>query len=193
VGNDIKWLVQYGDVLKEEENINLFNYIVTKEKLFKDTGGINYSSLEFYHKWRKSKILYFSDFKEFTPNLEQFIRQHFIEVCERLKIEPFKIHDIDFQLTSHNDGEQFMIHKDKGTKETEGRMLTFVYYFHSLSKKFSGGELLFPENGNISIEPVNNTIIFFNPTLSHKVLPVSCPSKEFKDGRFTVNGWIQKL
>lgn len=189
---DIKVLVQYGDVLKKEVNKNLLKYIVSKENLFKDTGGANYSSHEMYHDWRKSKVLYKKDFQEFVPYLEKFIKKHFQEIYQSLKIEPFKIHDIDFQLTSHNDGERFKLHKDKSTPATEERMVTFVYYFHAPVKKFSGGELLFSEGGRMMVEPVNNTIVFFNPTHTHEVLDVSCPSKKFKDGRFTINGWILK-
>jgi Rps23 Pro-64 3,4-dihydroxylase Tpa1-like proline 4-hydroxylase len=189
---DIKALVQYADVLEEELNKNLLNYIVGKEKSFKYTGGANYSEYEIYHEWRKSKVIYRKEFADFIPPLEKFIREHFEEVCASLRIEPFAIHGFDFQLTSHNDGEQFKLHKDKSTPITENRMVTFVYYFHSKVKKFSGGELLFPEGGRIMTEPVNNTIVFFNPTHTHEVLQVSCPSKKFEDGRFTINGWILK-
>jgi SM-20-related protein len=185
-------LVQFGDVLKKEVNKNLLQYIVSKEKLFKDTGGANYSSYEIYHDWRKSKVLYKKDFQDFVPHLEKFIKKHFVKVCQCLEMEPFKIHDIDYQLTSHNDGERFKMHKDKSTPATEERMVTFVYYFNSPVKKFTGGELLLSEGGRMLVEPVNNTIVFFNPTHTHEVLEVSCPSKKFKDGRFTINGWILK-
>jgi SM-20-related protein len=188
----VKCLIQYSNVLKKEANKNLLNYIATREKLFAYTGGKAYSSIKKYHEWRKSKVLYHWDFKEFVPHFEEVIHKHFEEVCKRLNIEPFKIQRIDFQLTSHNDGEQFRLHKDKSTKLTEDRMITFVYYFHSAVKKFTGGELLFPENGRIKVEPVNNTIVFFDPTLTHEVLQVSCPSKKFEDGRFTINGWVNR-
>ncbi len=189
---DIKVVIQYADVLKNETNKALLRNILSKEKLFKFTGGANYSSYEIYHDWRKSQVLYKKDFIDFVPHLEKFIKKHFNEICQCLKIEPFKIHDIDYQLTSHNDGELFKLHKDKSTPATEERMITFVYYFNSPVKKFSGGELLFPEGGDLLIKPVNNTIVFFNPTHTHEVLKVSCPSKKFKDGRFTINGWILK-
>jgi Rps23 Pro-64 3,4-dihydroxylase Tpa1-like proline 4-hydroxylase len=91
----------------------------------------------------------------------------------------------------------FKVHQDRTTSAatdeiTKNRVLTFVYYFHSPVKKFTGGNLVFPSNGGITIEPVNNSIVFFSPILWHEVLPVTCPSKEFINGRFTINGWIIK-
>jgi Rps23 Pro-64 3,4-dihydroxylase Tpa1-like proline 4-hydroxylase len=43
-----------------------------------------------------------------------------------------------------------------------------------------------------TIEPRNNSIVFFQSFYLHEVLPVSCPSKTFSDSRFTVNGWVRK-
>ncbi|MBE9012911.1 2OG-Fe(II) oxygenase, partial [Pseudanabaenaceae cyanobacterium LEGE 13415] len=42
------------------------------------------------------------------------------------------------------------------------------------------------------IQPINNSIIFFPSHFLHEVLPVSCPSRQFADSRFTLNGWIRR-
>lgn len=34
-------------------------------------------------------------------------------------------------------------------------------------------------------------IIFFLSRYMHEVLPVKCPSRNFADSRFTINGWIR--
>jgi SM-20-related protein len=187
-------LVQYGNVLKKEVYRSLFQYVVKNEKMFVDAEVVNSYSPEEYKDWRKSKVLYDSDLKEYVPYFKNIIKKKFGEVCQCLNIKPFEIHSLDIQVTSHNDGDQFKLHQDKDEVHdvTEDRMITFVYYFHSPVKKFNGGELLFPGNGRMIVEPVNNTIIFFNPILVHQVLPVSCPDKKFRSGRFSVNGWVLK-
>jgi hypothetical protein len=70
------------------------------------------------------------------------------------------------------------------------RLLTYVYYFHSVPKRFKGGQLIIHglEPQESVVEPENNTCIFFPAHCYHQVLPVAC--RDFVDGRFSVNGWI---
>jgi len=35
-------------------------------------------------------------------------------------------------------------------------------------------------------------ILFFDSHLIHEVLPLNVPSGEFADGRFTLNGWLNR-
>jgi Rps23 Pro-64 3,4-dihydroxylase Tpa1-like proline 4-hydroxylase len=178
---DVKCVIQYGDVLNKEVNQNLFQYAIAQKKLFTT-----------YSVMRMPKVLFRWDFENFIPYFERVAGKHFNEVCQCLRIEPFKIHKIDYQLAIYNEWEPFLLHWDKGGRRMEDRMITFVYYFHSPEKKFSGGELHFPENGSIKVEPTNNTMVFSNPTLSHGVMPVTCVGNKFKNGRFAVTGWIMK-
>jgi Rps23 Pro-64 3,4-dihydroxylase Tpa1-like proline 4-hydroxylase len=39
---------------------------------------------------------------------------------------------------------------------------------------------------------MQNQIVFFPSETLHEVLPVECPSGEFADSRFTVNGWLHR-
>ena len=41
-------------------------------------------------------------------------------------------------------------------------------------------------------EPRNNSIVFFHAAVMHEVTQVRVPSKDFRDSRFTVNGWIHR-
>ena len=70
-------------------------------------------------------------------------------------------------------------------------------------KQFSGGELRIydsrRENDNYvptanyrTIVPEQNQLVLFASGLSHEITPVDCPSGQFADSRFTVNGWIHK-
>jgi SM-20-related protein len=50
------------------------------------------------------------------------------------------------------------------------RLLTYVYYFHSVPKRFTGGQLII-QNVNPEesvVEPDNNTCIVFRPTATTK-------------------------
>jgi Rps23 Pro-64 3,4-dihydroxylase Tpa1-like proline 4-hydroxylase len=78
-----------------------------------------------------------------------------------------------------------------------------VYYFNREPKGFTGGELRIYDdvvrNGKLSstdtfqvIEPRHNSIVFFQSAIMHEVMPVSMPSKQFRDARFTVNGWVER-
>lgn len=95
------------------------------------------------------------------------------------------------------------MHNDNGSSETQNRELTYVYYFYREPKPFSGGELLLYdskiENNYYvqadsfkTVEPRNNSIVFFPSRYLHEVKLVSCPSKAFADSRFTINGWIRR-
>jgi SM-20-related protein len=108
---------------------------------------------------------------------------------------------VDCQVTAHNDGDFYGVHNDSGAAGLEHRTISYVYYFRSRPRPFRGGELrlydVAVENGvyvagdeHRLIEPKDNSVIFFPSHTMHEVLPVSCPSKQFADSRFTVNGWI---
>src|SRR5262249_19683336 len=41
-----------------------------------------------------------------------------------------------------------------------------------------------------TITPRQNTLVLFQSSYDHEVMPVRCPSRKFANSRFTVNGWI---
>ncbi len=152
--------------------------------------------------YRKSSILYATLF----PDLYEFLRKKLIatlpSILTQLNIAPFSVSQVEMQLTAHNDGCFYKIHNDSGSPETNTRILTYVYYFYKEPKNFSGGNLrlyatewqngyALNEREFIDIEPHNNSIVFFDSRCKHEVMPVSCPSRRFEDGRFTLNGWLR--
>ena len=43
-----------------------------------------------------------------------------------------------------------------------------------------------------TVEPTDNSIVFFASEEMHEVRPVVCESRAFMDSRFTINGWIAR-
>ena len=131
------------------------------------------------------------------------IRASMPEVMPQLRLGKFAIGNIDCQITANVDGSYFKIHTDAGANETVKRQFTYVYYFNREPKGFTGGELRIYDdtirNGKLVatdsyqvIEPQHNSIVFFQAAVMHEVMPVHALSKQFRDARFTVNGWIER-
>jgi Rps23 Pro-64 3,4-dihydroxylase Tpa1-like proline 4-hydroxylase len=150
---------------------------------------------------RESVVLH--SFPEFSKLITRRIHAVIPDVLAKLELPPFKVTQIEAQLTAHNDRNYYKIHNDNGSPETTTRELTYVYYFYREPKPFSGGELLIYdskiENNYYvqaetfhTVEPRNNSIVFFLSRYMHEVLPVRCPSRVFADSRFTINGWVRR-
>ena len=125
------------------------------------------------------------------------------EVMPQLRVGRFAVGAIDCQVTASGDGAYFKVHTDAGINETYKRQYTYVYYFHREPKGFSGGELRIYDdvirNGKLVatdsyqlVEPRHNTMVFFQAAVMHEVMPVRVQSRQFRDARFTVNGWIER-
>jgi len=131
------------------------------------------------------------------------IRAIMPEVMEQLRIGAFTVGKIDCQITANVDGSYFKAHTDAGHDGPIKRVLTYVYYFNRDPKGFTGGELRIYDdelrNGKFVatesfqiVEPRNNSIVFFNAAVMHEIMSVVVPSKQFRDARFTVNGWVER-
>jgi Rps23 Pro-64 3,4-dihydroxylase Tpa1-like proline 4-hydroxylase len=125
------------------------------------------------------------------------------EVMPQLRLGRFSVGNIDCQITASVDGSYFKQHTDAGANETYKRQLTYVYYFNRDPKRFAGGELRVYDDtirsGKLAatesfqlVEPRHNSIVFFQAAVMHEVMPVSMPTRDFRDARFTVNGWIER-
>lgn len=142
---------------------------------------------------RISTVLYEADIPHMKNLFVEKIRDNLSEVCARLAIASFEPARVEIQATAHHDGAFFKRHTDSAAGRNVGRILSFVYYIWREPKLFSGGNLKFyGADGTVSdqIDPEDNSIVFFPSVLDHEVTLVTCPSKSFCDGRFTVNGWV---
>lgn len=188
--------IQIDNFLSSEEHERLIKYVIANKSAF------TASNTSTNHKdYRRSMALY--SFPEFSELIVNKIQKMFPDIISKLDIPSFEISQIESQLTAHNDGNFYKIHNDNGSKETATRELTYVYYFYREPKKFSGGELVIYDskvenNFYVSaesfktVEPRNNSIVFFLSRYMHEVLRVNCPSKSFADSRFTINGWVRR-
>ena len=124
-------------------------------------------------------------------------------VLQKWGRDPFAVSRIETQTTASNHGDFFRCHSDNAADEVASREVTFVYFFHREPKQFTGGELRIydsrRENENYvptanyrTIVPEQNQLVMFASGLSHEITPVDCPSGQFADSRFTINGWIHK-
>jgi tetratricopeptide (TPR) repeat protein len=121
----------------------------------------------------------------------------------RLQLAPFKIGRFVLQVRAYSHGHFFAIHRDAPPNSpAANRMSNFVYYFHRVPRPYTGGELLlfdsdidadtFDNTKFTCISPEDNTLVIFPPNYYHCVVPVRCPSRDFGDSRFVINGHIYR-
>lgn len=184
------------DFLAPQVHQQLMPYALANEARFVDT--TTSTSAKGY---RESVVLH--DFPEFAEIIRKTVR--LVQPRVQRELGCAALGDvIEAQMTSHNDGNYYKVHNDNGHPDIAKRELTYVYYFHGQPKAFSGGELKLYDSrvenkfyvaaeSSQTIEPRDNRIVFFLSRYMHEVLPVRCPSRQFKDGRFTINGWLHRF
>jgi Rps23 Pro-64 3,4-dihydroxylase Tpa1-like proline 4-hydroxylase len=152
--------------------------------------------------YRKSRVLY--DLGEYGPLIQQRVLSMLPDALKLFNREPFELSHIDIQVTASNDRDFFKVHNDNGHNDppdVSRREISFVHYFNSEPKAFTGGHLRFYDSQDGLIEssgdrrvrtiiPRQNTLVLFPSSYSHEVLPVSCPTGKFAHSRFTANGWF---
>ncbi|MEG4988723.1 2OG-Fe(II) oxygenase [Microcoleus sp. BR0-C5] len=187
---------QIDNFLTPAEKNKLIKYVLAKESEFVST-----STSTNAEDYRRSMVLH--SFPEFSELMVNRIKAILPDVLQKLNIPSFPLGEIEAQLTMHNDNNFYKLHNDSGSPDTASRFFTYVYYFYREPKAFSGGELQIYDSkieNNFyvadktfrTVEPRNNSIVFFLSRYMHEVLRVSCPSKAFADSRFTINGWVRK-
>lgn len=185
----------YTGYLEPGINAELYAHAIAKQADFEHTQTVGLNGKGILNvDYRNSLSLRLKKFIDYYKILQTKIEEELPVIVEKLGLEPFELGHVEMHLTSHNHGEFYKPHIDNGQGKLKNRVITFVYYFHSLPKKFEGGQLLFLQNKPkpLIVQPDNNSIVFFNSSFLHAVHPVTCPSQKFEDGRFTLNGWIWK-
>lgn len=179
----------------------LLEYAVAHEQEFSAATIVDdeHGELVIDERLRRARVL--TDLGDFRPKFEERLREALSPVLSQLKMEPFPVGEIEIQLTASGDGDFFRMHKDGDDQST--RELSFVYFFHSEPRRYSGGELRIfdaevvdgrevPTDRSQILSPRQDVVVFFPSSNEHELLPVRVPSKSFADSRFTVNGWIHR-
>jgi SM-20-related protein len=181
--------------LTVEENRRVFDYAIQHQLNFVASKVVTNEA-----DYRKSMIL--PKFDELEIDLEGQLREILPEVFTRFGMITPPLVVFEKQLTTHNDGGYFKIHNDNGSPESASRLLTYVYYFQRDLAAFTGGQIRIYDSKVVDntcvaadtfvdLQPENNMVLLFPSRLLHAVMPIRCPSRQFADGRFTLNGWIR--
>jgi Rps23 Pro-64 3,4-dihydroxylase Tpa1-like proline 4-hydroxylase len=192
------------DFLTRSELRTFTRYVLAREHDFTDSAVIPQGLPEGTTdpSYRKSRVLY--ELGHYGPLFQQRLIELLPNALKVFGREPFELSRIDVQITASNDGDFFKVHQDNSHMDPPDiplRELSFVHYFNSEPKAFTGGQLRFydAEDGCIessnerrlrTIVPSQNTLVLFPSSYSHEVLPVKCPTGKFAHSRFTANGWF---
>ena len=182
--------------LTPEENRYLLDYVAQHESDFvKSKLDIDVPD------YRKSMVL--PKFDDLGIDLENRISEMLPELFAHFALELPDQPIFETQLTTHNDGGYLRIHNDNGSEVPSDRVMTYVYYFFHEPQAFRGGQLRVYDSKVVNnvwvaadtfvdLAPENNMMLCFPSRLLHEVLPMECSSRQFADGRFTLNGWVRK-
>ncbi len=151
--------------------------------------------------YRNNLMLPLFQHSEFSERFFHRVRAHLGDILPTFQIPATIVNHLDGQLSATNNGGYYGLHNDNGSRGTASREITFVYYFYRDPKPFAGGTLVLYDtkvkrrhstraDSFQTIEPRNNSIVFFLSGCMHEVLPVRCPSQDFGHSRFAVNGWV---
>ena len=191
------------EFLTSAELNTLTQYVLENEMRFEMSEvlspGVTGGAVDYDH--RRSRVL--MDLSGHEKMITDRILTCLPRVLKKWGRDPFPISRLETQTTASNHGDFFHCHVDNGADAVAAREITFVYFFHREPKQFGGGELRIydsrRENDNYvptanyrTIVPEQNQLVLFASGLSHEITPVDCPSGQFADSRFTVNGWVHK-
>lgn len=191
--------VRIPDFLPQAARDEILNFALVNEDDF-DSSTIKNSAGKGNHldlQIRKSSVV--TDLNGLPGLFETELRDIALDIAQVLELDISEDYKLELQLTAHNDGAYYKMHRDNNTPSSRTRLLTFVYYFHQVPKGFDGGQVrLFDTLEDsfavaetfVDIEPEDNSLLFFPSGVPHEVLNVDCPSKSFENSRFTLNGWL---
>ena len=189
-------LGKFSNFLTKDENLALITYTLQMEHKFSQRGTaenypdqLGWCALEGFEEWQRVII---ERIQKSLPNIFNNLSLHFFQVSE-----------IECQVSAYQDGGFLNVHEDYSYNHK--RRLTYVYYFHTLPKAFTGGQLVI-YNWDLNndclvntkkskscqvVEPENNSLVIFPSTAFHGILPVAS-KKGFLGSRFTIHGWVNE-
>lgn len=136
----------------------------------------------------------------YRPAFRAALLSAFPDICIVTGMAQFDLAELEIRLAAHSDGDFFSPHRDSFTgsdrDQTRGdRLITAVYYFHQTPRKFQGGDLHihpFDKSRPAVVVPRDNRLVAFPSFMLHEVTPVTVPSGDFADSRFSVSCWFDR-
>lgn len=194
--------VMIEDFLTPEENRQVLEYALGNEDKFEGSTVLTHDGKIDEMGYRRSRVLFAIRESKWSDLFSQRIKLHLAHIAPTLGLDAQRLVPKEIQLTASNDGDFFKVHADSGdgSEDVSQRVLTFVYYFHKSPKPYAGGDLLLyqqhpgersPGIPPLAVPPRNNCLVAFASSTMHEVDIVKCPSGEFGDSRFTINGWLR--
>lgn len=193
--------VRIDNLLDAADHARLLAFARGREGTFGASGVVDASGTgKVDPQFRRSATLH--DLEEVWVLLESRLRRLLPHVRRELDMPWFPVARVERQLTVHRLGDFFQRHSDNGSAEVAARRLTCVYYFHGQPKRFSGGDLriyerlvrggrVTPGSGHVTVEPRDNSAVFFASSSPHEVCPVAQASEAFADSRFSITVWFR--
>jgi SM-20-related protein len=141
------------------------------------------------------------DFGAFKAPLESYVRAIASEALTRFNLVEPAVEPKAVDIAAYRDGSHFGTHIDTNEHLTQVRVLSCVYYFSLLPRRFSGGELRLYGLPTLStagapafvdVVPETDTMVVFPSWMRHEVRPVSVPSGAWLDSRFSLNCWLHR-
>jgi hypothetical protein len=194
--------VRVPDFLSSADHAYLLENTIATEADFKASGVITDEGKGAVdHEARLSRTLHGPGLERAWHLFEPRLRAMLPYVRQQLRMPWFALDHTERQLTAHGSGGFFAPHVDTGHPIAASRRISGVYYFNRQPRRFSGGELRLYDtwitpNGttgaatSTTLEPEENSIVFFPSDSFHEVCPVATETLEFGDSRFTVTIWF---
>jgi SM-20-related protein len=195
----------YRDVMGPDYVAGLLEYVIERQCDFVAGNMHNRQTGESFMDRNVRWSLYLKDLGPFRDPIKAFVNTIASPALKALNLVEPQVKPREFEITAYPDGGHIGEHIDTKTATKSVRILSCVYYFAATPRRFDGGELrLFgfpkPSPGKVSgpasfvdIEPRTDTLIVFPSWLRHQVLPVSVPSGQWADARFTINCWVHRV
>lgn len=192
--------VRIDDLLEPQEHARLLEYTRARAPDFTASSVISTDrTFRVDAEFRRSGTI--ADLEDVWDLFEARLRRLLPHVRRELELQWFPLGRIERQMAVHRDGGFFRAHADNTDAAVAGRCLTCVYYFHDHPKRFTGGELWLYDtvlrgahaeigNRHVSVDPADNTAVFFASDVYHEVRPVCRQSESFGDSRFSINVWF---
>ncbi|HVN51105.1 MAG TPA: 2OG-Fe(II) oxygenase, partial [Acidimicrobiales bacterium] len=110
----------------------------------------------------------------------------------------------DIRVTVHRDGDFLgSHHDDRWPRLRNGRLLSFVYWFHAQPRAFEGGGLVLsgwarhegdlqPFGPQVDLDPTDDTLVVFPSSTRHELRRVRCQPDELRSARLAIVAFARR-